>query len=185
MSSFGSILLAAASRTLFRDVLEAGTVRTLGFLAMPVGLILAVAALTCWVNRRGPTALLFAAGIAFFVGGYVVFGGVHFSLNLQMRNPQGIREECAELLRTYGPPPEHQSWVEVPDDKVPPSIRRLNPTQILVRRQSVLICLRLESTGWQAMEGYAYVQPHADAAEFEYMRPTWYRDLFHFYFPEG
>jgi hypothetical protein len=119
------------------------------------------------------------------LGGYAAYDWWYIKLNLSMRDPQRLREDCERLLEHYRSSPDYAngSAMSLLREDIPEDFRRIEATWIWVEPDHVLISVAPLS-GFGGMAGFLY-DPKGTFTPWRpnARRPTWYRDFHSFYTP--
>jgi len=155
-------------------------------LAGLVTMLLCVAFVAVWpylvARRCKPLLIPLLVSVGLGLGGYAAYDWPHVSLNLAMRDPQIVREDCETLLRNrrkaeFMP----RSWnTHLAGSQMPASIARLGATEIVVSSEDVHIFMSGSSSF--GGRGYLYDPKRASTESNRGLdiNPTWYPDFYEF-----
>ncbi len=154
-------------RTLWMQFMEANLLVKGGYLLLLIAAILILVAILKSAERRGPTGALFLVAAVMAAAGYLIVDFGYISLNLRMRDPEGFRQACRELLRAHPvseiektDPPEvflpRAIGYTVPEAEIPEALRKLGPSSVEVR-SSGCVYVGFERTALTDFWSYAYV----------------------------
>ncbi|HEV7404263.1 MAG TPA: hypothetical protein VGO11_15080 [Chthoniobacteraceae bacterium] len=161
--------------TLWERMLEASPLVKGGYLLLFIAAILILVAVLRSSERRGPSRALFLVALVLAGAAYLILDFGYISLNLRMRDPEGVRQACRQLLRARlsSEPGDY----DVPEAEIPEALRKLGASYVEVRRSG---CVRIgfTHTGLTDFWCYAYVPAGATPPPHMQRRRTFFNEIY-------
>jgi hypothetical protein len=174
--------------TLWERIWAASPLVKGGWLLLLLAAILIIVAVVRSAERRGPSRALFLVALVVAGAAYLILDFGYISLNLRMRDPEGFRQACRQLLRDHpviviarDDPPEsflpRAIGYTVPEAEIPVALRKFSPSYVEVRR-SGCVYVGFEHTQLTDFWSYAYVPAGATSAGRMQARRTLFDEIY-------
>jgi hypothetical protein len=161
--------------TLWMRLMEANPLVKGGYLLLLIAAILILVAIVRSGEPRGPSRALFLVAVVAAVAGYLMVDFGYVSLNLRMRDSEGFREACQQLLREQPGRAEGESYL-IPNEHFPEALGRLGPQYIEVRRPGCILVVLPWIAG--SVWSYVYIPAGATAPLGIKLRATIHREIY-------